>query len=362
MARRATRAAIALALSAAAVFLFVRASGARDRAIADAADRSRLIAQAKLAPLFTDADLSSPITGDRYAEIASEVRQGLLDKHGITAVTLWSEVGRILFAKDPNMVGTRPTYIRNFVYAVANGTTQTKVEAGSLKTFAPIWRQPGGTVAVAELDQPLGPIAGSAGRTLTLAALVCGLAGLASWVLFAMTWRSGGGAVPRPTPLYAVGRPGAGVGMARPMAARSTPAGPMMGGVPLPQRSEPAPTPSPAARTAAANGAAAAPAVREAEQARDDAVERARAAEARLKKVQLQHRQAIERLEALEARLSVAAAAPKQAQEELRALRDQVRESAERLHSAERENEQLRARLGGAPHLPGAVGAGGNVR
>jgi hypothetical protein len=340
---RGKRAALAVLLAAGAAVSFVQAGRVRDSAVTGAALKARLAAQTKLAPLLEESDLVSPITGSRYELISSDVRRSILDRTHVNDVTIWSDVGRVLFALDDGLVGTRPTYIRDFVYDVANGTTQTKIETGTLKTFTPIWRQPGGTVVVAELDQPFGPIAGTAGRIWTLSALGLGLGSLACWVLFAMTWRPGAAAAPARPPM-AQGAP-----------LRMTPTAALVGPMAPPVASARAPG---AARPAPAHAQAG---VRQLEQARSDAEERAKAAEERLKKVQAQHKQAMERLEALEARLSVAAAAPKQTQEELRALRDQVRESAERLLTAERENELLRARLE-TPHLPGVIGVGGSAR
>lgn len=332
-----------------AVLCLAQAGRARDGAATDATRRARLVAQTRLAPLLDEGDLTSPITGSRYDQVTSAVKRSILDHGSVERVTIWSDIGRILFAQDDGLVGTRPTYIRDFVYSVANGTTQTKVETGTLKTFTPIWRQPGGTVVVAELDQPFGPIAGTAARVWDTAAVASGLGSLVCWVLFAMTWRVAGAAAPAAPSMRegAVRRPAAAVGMVRPM---------------MPTMPSPAPsTAAPPGRAARSGPAYTQPGFREMERARNEALERAKATEERLKKIQLQHKQAMERLQALEARLSIAAAAPKQSQEELRALRDQVRDSAERLHSAEHENEQLRARLD-TPHLPGVVSAGGNTR
>jgi len=341
---------VAVALAVAAASLFVHADDARAASVADAAGRARLIAQTKLAPMLAESDLDSPVGSQRYKTLETAVKRTILKRSDVEQVTIWSDVGRVLFAQDDKLIGTKPTYIRNFVYGVANGTTQTQVESGTLKTFTPIWRQPGGTVVVAELDQPFGPLAGTAGRVFMPAALVLGLGSLVCWVLFAMTWRSGGGGAARSSLVQPAAAPGR-VGPA-PTPTGAQALGPVMAAAP----------PSVVKRVSSANAEAAKPdpGLREVEQARSDAEQRARAAEDRLTRLQLQHKQAMERLQALEARLSVAAAAPKQSQEELRALRDQVRESAERLHSAEAENEQLRARLE-APHLPG-VGAGGNQR
>jgi hypothetical protein len=339
---RGKRAALGVVLMAAAAVAFLQASTARVGAVADAARHARVAAQTKLAPMLDEGDLTSPITGARYDQIAASIERTILDHSHVKTVTLWSDVGRVLFAQDDGLVGTRPTYIRDFVYGVANGTTQTKIETGTLKTFTPIWRQPGGTVVVAELDQPFGPIAGTTGRILTLAALVLGLGSLVCWVLCARPWRPGSATTPArsPVPREAVIRQPASAGGAHAL-------GPVMAAAP--------PSVMSRAAAAAAGPGKAQAGLREAEQAKTEAEQRARAAEERLTRLQLQHKQAMERLQALEARLSVAVAAPKQTQEELRALRDQVRESAERLHTAETENEQLRARLD-TPHLPGVVG------
>jgi hypothetical protein len=325
---------------AAAALSYVHGHGSKQRAVDDAARHARIAAQTKLAPLLAENDLGSPITGARYDQVSAAVRRTILEHTHVKNVTLWSDLGRVLYAQDDGLVGTRPTYIRDFVYGVANGTTQTRIETGALETFTPIWREPGGTVVVAELDQPFGPVAGTAGRVFTLAALVLGLGSLVCWTLFAMAWRPGAAATPAWSPAAQAGRPSPSAGGARAL-------GPVMAAAP----------PSVMNRARGGTTAKADAGLKEAEQAKTDAERRARAAEERLTRLQLQHRQAMDRLQALEARLSVAAAAPKHTQEELRALRDQVRESAERLHSAETENEQLRARLD-TPHLPGVVGAG----
>jgi hypothetical protein len=331
---------LTVALMAASALAFARGSSIRDAAVGDAARRARLAVQTKLAPLLNETDLGSPITGGRYDAVSAAVTRSVLEPTHVMKVTLWSDLGRILYAQDDGLVGTRPSYIRDFVYGVANGTTQTRIETGTLKTFTPIWREPGGAVAVAELDQPLGPIAGAAGRTLTLAALVLGLGSLVCGGLFAMTWRPGAATKPARSPVATPARtPVAAVG------ARAL--GPVMAAAP----------PSVMSRARAGSDPKQDAGLKEAEQAKREAERRARAAEERLARLQLQHKQAMDRLRVLEGRLSVAAAAPKHALEELRALRDQVRESAERLHSAEAENEQLRARLN-TPHLPGVVGAG----
>jgi hypothetical protein len=337
---------LAVALMAAAAFAYLRAATERDGAVSEASRRARLTAQTKVAPLLTETDLQEPITGARYQAVSSAVQRTVLDRTSVDNVTIWSDVGRVLFARDDGLVGTRPTYIRDFVYGVANGTTQTTVESGTVKTFTPIWREPGGSVVVAELDQPFGPIAGTAGRTLTVGALALGLGSLACWILFALSWRSGAAATPRPATFRGgpPGPQGAGTG--------AYAIGPVLG----------AAGPATAARVrASVEPAKPDSGLREVERARTDAEARARAAEERLARLQLQHQQAMDRLQALEARLSVAAAAPKHTQEELRVLRDQVRESAERLLTAETENEQLRARLEN-PDVPDVIGAGDNAR
>lgn len=328
---------LAIGLMAAAGVAFAYGSDARDAAISEASRRARVAAQTKLAPLLTETDLADPIVGARYSQFSDQVERGVIGKNHVEDVTIWSDVGRVIFALDPGMVGTRPTYIRDFAYGVAYGTTETKVETGRVKTFTPIWREPGGTVAVAELDQPFESIETS-GRTFMIAALVLGVGSLVSLVMFAMTWRPETAAPPvhRPTSPVPPMR-----GLPSSTGARAL--GPVLGAA--------GPATAAAARGATVSGKPDAN-LREAEQARTDAEARARQAEERFTRLQLQHQQAIDRLQALEERLSVAVAAPKHTQEELRALRDQVRESAERLLAAESQNDELRARLD-IPPSPG---------
>jgi hypothetical protein len=334
--------ALAVALMAAAAIAFVEASNARETAVAEASRRARVAAQTKLAPLLTESDLADPIVGARYDQLSDAVARSVIDRSRVDDVTIWSDLGRVIFARDAAMVGTRPTYIRDFAYGVAYGSTQTKVETGSVKTFTPIWREPGGTVVVAELDQPFGSVAGSSGRTFMLAALALGIGSIVCLVTFAVSWRRTSPAIGPPmAPIVPVR------GAVSPTGARAL--GPVLGAA--------GPATAAAARATTPQNKSDA-GLREAEQAKTDAEMRARQAEERLTRLQLQHQQAIDRLQALEERLSVAVAAPKHTQEELRALRDQVRESAERLLAAEAENEDLRARLGGAQPPETAPGPG----
>ncbi|MGZ4146483.1 MAG: hypothetical protein ACXVPL_02150, partial [Actinomycetota bacterium] len=93
-----------------------------------------MIAATKLAPLLEESDLTSPITGARYDQVEAAVKRSILDRTRVKQITIWSDIGRVLFAQDQAAIGTRPTFIRDFVYSVANGTTQTQVESGTVKT------------------------------------------------------------------------------------------------------------------------------------------------------------------------------------------------------------------------------------
>ncbi|HEX6330748.1 MAG TPA: hypothetical protein VF129_05600 [Actinomycetota bacterium] len=73
-------------------------------------------------------------------------------------VRLFSPLGRILYAEQSKVMGTRPSYLRDLTFRVAGGDVQRLVRGGKLLTYVPVWLTPGGPVAVAELSQPLGSL------------------------------------------------------------------------------------------------------------------------------------------------------------------------------------------------------------
>jgi hypothetical protein len=151
------------------------ADEAREDALRRNAAAAEHVAQTELAVLLEPRDLAVPVHGDRAAEIGRGIEARITSTTPIDRVRIYSSLGRILYAKEAGIVGTRPTYLRNLMFEIANGETAvSQIHSGSLQTLVPIWLSPGGPVGVAELSQPFGPIASMATARWYLVALACG--------------------------------------------------------------------------------------------------------------------------------------------------------------------------------------------
>jgi hypothetical protein len=359
--RRSLHAVLVVLLAAASAGAFMYSSSLEDSSIREAARQSRLAAQVKLAGVLIERDLEEPAGDARYQELKAAITRVM--PVDIEAVTLWSPSGRVLYHDDAAMIGTRPTYPREFLGDVANGSTETKVEGGLLKTFVPVWVAPGGTIAVAQLDSAVAPIVSMA-EMVRIGSGVLGLVTLLLIVLLLFRALKHKGKGARPDPQVALGRSGYAVTPSAPRPAAKD--GPMVAAdgveVVKPLRSTAAAgTHGAAHRQAdpaaprgrhAAPGRAAGPdtgpeigAVKRLERERDEALAVAEAVERALQAVRTEHRAALEQVAALEARLIAAADGPLHSQEDIQALRDQMRETAERLYRAEEENRALKVRL-----------------
>ena len=338
--RRSLHAVLVVLLAAVSAGAFFYSSSLEDSSIREAARQARLAAQVKLAGVLTERDLEEPAGDARYQELQAAITRVM--PVDIEAVTLWSPSGRVLYHDDAAMIGTRPTYPREFLGDVANGSTETKVEGGLLKTFVPVWVAPDGTIAVAQLDSAVAPIVSMA-EMVRIGSGVLGLATLLLIVLllFRAVKHKGKGA--RPDPQVALGRSGYAVTPSAPRPAAKD--GPKVAAegveVVKPLRS----TSAAGSRRAAPDTGPESGAVKRLERERDEALAVAEAAERALQAVRTEHRAALEQVAALEARLIAAADGPLHSQEDIQALRDQMRETAERLYRAEEENRALKVRL-----------------
>ncbi len=286
--RRALWGSLSLVIVIAIGGALVAASSSRARLVERASTDARLIAQTQLAPLLSPKDLEGPIGEDRAHELGQAIRAEILATGPVEKIRLYSKLGRILYDADPNVVTVRPSFVRDLIYRVATGEAESIVREGHLLTYVPLWKSPGGTVVVAELSQPYGPIEAEAtGGWYRLAlALGLGLAvTLALWV--------------------------------RAIRARD--------------------------RTLDVVQVRAHPEFVASEDARARAEQRAAAAEAALEEVRGQLRAALAELASMEQ--AVKLLEQEDRSEEIRALREQLREEAERLHAAERDNAALRERL-----------------
>jgi hypothetical protein len=151
------------------------ADEAREDALRRNAAAAEHVAQTELARLLEPSDLAAPVHGDRAGDLARDIDEHIIVTTPIDRVRIYSSLGRILYAEDLGIVGTRATYLRNLMFEIANGETAiSQVHSGSLQTLVPIWLSPGGPVGVAELSQPFGPIASKATARWYLVALACG--------------------------------------------------------------------------------------------------------------------------------------------------------------------------------------------
>lgn len=309
--RRAFWTVSSVVLAAGIGFTLWAAAHARAEASGLATNDARVAAQTKLTPLLLPRDLTAPVTDERGKELTAEIERTIASVGPIDEVRIYSSVGRILYAEDPGIVGTRPSYLRDRAFEVANGQAESWVRGGLLQTHVPIWLTPGGTVVVAELSRPFGPIAAEANGSWYQLAIALG-------VLFLVTTALAVSAANQPIH------------------------------EPIPIRvSQPAPTGrgERERRPAAHAPVYEHPGFRAIEEQRQEAERRAAAAETNVRETQAQLREALIRIEEMEAKLTVTETQTTQNDGELQALRDQVRETAGRLHEVELDNNALRERL-----------------
>jgi hypothetical protein len=119
--RRAFWAVSSLVVAAGIGLAMWAAAQARNEARAEASSSARTIAQTRLAPLLGPRDLTAPIVGERATELDTDIGRTITSVSPIEDVRIYSSGGRILYARDPAIVGTKPSYLRTYVAEVANG-------------------------------------------------------------------------------------------------------------------------------------------------------------------------------------------------------------------------------------------------
>jgi hypothetical protein len=290
------------------------ATQSRTGATREATSQVRLIAQTELAPILQPRDLMAPIVGERASELAAAIDASITSGGPITEVRIYSSIGRILYAEDSEIVGTRPSYIREITSDVVSGHARSTVRGGLLQTYVPIWLNPGGTVAVAELSQPYGPIAATRSGEWHRLALICAGLLLGSLAMVSVTTRASAG-MPAPVKAseHAVPRGG--------------------------RREKPERTSGTEAPLYQQQG------FRAIEEQRRDAERRAEAAEQNFRGVQTQLQAALAKVKDLEGRAAVSDTQGSMQGSELKSLQDQLRKTSERLEKAELDNAAMRERM-----------------
>lgn len=290
------------------------AATARAQVTTDAEREARLVAQTRLAPMLEPKDLEAPIKGDRAVSLGAEIQKAITSVGPIDGVTIYSSLGQILYDADPTLISTRPSYLTDLLFSVANTSTRSQIHGDELQTYVPLWLKPGGNTVVVEMSQPFGSIAGAANAPWYRLAIALGVLFLAAATLFGLTLRD--------RSLEPAFAPTAYTGT------NTTP------------------------RQKAKNDERAAgiplylqPGFRELEEERQEATRRADAVEENYRGLQQQFKATLEELKKAEARLEMMENETSTTGGDLRALRDQLRDTAERLHKAEIDNNAMRERL-----------------
>lgn len=290
-------------------------AGAEQRGIErEATRRARLTAQVGIAPLLEPRDLETPAEGSRYDVLDSGIRSAVLEAGQPQNVTLLGQDGRILFSSNVSEVGTRQQAMENLLFGVANGQATSDVAQGWFRTFVPLWLQPGGTIIVAELDQPYAPIVAEANRPWRVSALECVALALATMTLFGLTFRAkaavatGTGLTPVPAP--APKR--------------------------VPRHDVPVDGNSPAYML---------PGYREEAEARREAEARAAALEENFRGLQKQYRAALEQLKGLEQQVQLQQTTSSRSESDVHLVRDELQQTAQRLHQIEIDRDAVKERL-----------------
>jgi hypothetical protein len=303
-----------LALSA-SLFLATRSKA---EAIAAASTEARLAAQTELATLLESRDLLAPVVGARALELGAGIEGQITSVSPIDEIRIYSSLGRILYADDPEIVGTRPSYLRDLTFAIASGESETQIRGGVLQTLVPIWLTPGGTVVVAEMSQPVGPVVSPATATWYWTAIGCGLLLIGALAMFVLS--SLAKPMSMPVQVFPVG---------------PSHRDPVSLGPTHPQGPTHPPVLQPAQRGD----------TREIERSRRVADERAEAAEQNLRGIQKQLKEALARNTALEARLIAAESTSHTSDSASASLREQLRQTTERLNAAEIDTKAMRERF-----------------
>ena len=129
----------------------------RNAALDSVAERGREEAQLATATL-TGKQLSKPITGSSYDKLAAKIWKSVSSDGSISGVTIWSSKGRILFSLNESLVGSTPVEMRSVITGVANGSGSTRVVAGTVQTFTPVFK-----AAIVQVDQPFAAVEAQTG-------------------------------------------------------------------------------------------------------------------------------------------------------------------------------------------------------
>jgi hypothetical protein len=161
----------------------------RDAALDSVVERARTETQLVTAAL-TGKQLTKPVTGSSYDDLATKIWRSISSKGSIVGVTVWSSHGRILFSLNESRVGRTPQEMRPLITSVAGGTGSVRVLDDTVQTFTPASKATDGPVAIVEIDQPLAIVDAQIGDLWSTLRLGSGVGLVISLLLLGLTFVS----------------------------------------------------------------------------------------------------------------------------------------------------------------------------
>lgn len=173
----------------------IMAHSERNAALDSVAERAREESHLATAGL-TGKQLTKPITGSSYDEVAGKIRRSDSSEGSVAGVTIWSSRGRILFSLKKSLVGSTPAEMRSLITGIAEGSGSTRVLGGTVQTFTPVSKGADGAVAIVEVDQPFAVVVAQTSDLWSTLRLVSAVGLVVSLLLLGLTFVSSKWPVP----------------------------------------------------------------------------------------------------------------------------------------------------------------------
>lgn len=167
----------------------IMAHSERNAALDSVAERAREESHLATAGL-TGKQLTKPITGSSYDEVAGKIRTSDSSEGSVAGVTIWSSRGRILFSLKKSLVGSTPPEMRSLITGIAEGSGSTRVLGGTVQTFTPVSKGADGAVAIVEVDQPFAVVVAQTSDLWSTLRLVSAVGLVVSLLLLGLTFVS----------------------------------------------------------------------------------------------------------------------------------------------------------------------------
>ena len=155
----------ALGVAVSTVAVNSERNGAPDIAPQQARDEARLVKTT-----LSGRQLTRPVTGSSYDELAAKLRRSASSSGPIARVTVWSADGRILFSLNESLVGTTPSEMESLI-TEAKGSGLTRVVDDTVQTFTPVSEGADGPVAIVQVDAPLAVVEAQTGNLWSMVRL-----------------------------------------------------------------------------------------------------------------------------------------------------------------------------------------------